>query len=223
MSNTLCHSSFFVRPERLLSVFKWSQCSPLWSEEEEQATERKCLCSVAQSRPTLCEPMDCSLPGSSVHGDSPSKNTGVGCHALLQRIFPTQGSNSGLLHCRQILYWLSHQGSAWTKPNSILLIAVPFVTLDWYCGDKHGAVYTSKGNGELRPLQAQDPLTLCGVFGLGHTYPRYQLVHFRGNMLSELSSPSPDMGPFYIIYRGSAELLELLDLINSHSILNPFF
>ena len=37
--------------------------------------------------------MDCRLPGSSVHGDSPGKNTGVGCHALLQGIFPTQGSN----------------------------------------------------------------------------------------------------------------------------------
>ena len=37
-------------------------------------------------------------------GDSPGKNTGVGCHFLLQGIFPTQGSNPGLLHCRQILY-----------------------------------------------------------------------------------------------------------------------
>ena len=43
--------------------------------------------------------------------DSPGKNTGVGCHALLQEIFPTQGSNLGLSHCRQILYHLSHQGS----------------------------------------------------------------------------------------------------------------
>ena len=40
--------------------------------------------------------MDCSLPGSSVHGDSPGKNPGVGCHALLQGIFPTQGSNPGI-------------------------------------------------------------------------------------------------------------------------------
>ena len=38
------------------------------------------------------------------------KNTGVGCHSFLQGIFPTQGSNLGLLHCRQILYLLSHQG-----------------------------------------------------------------------------------------------------------------
>ena len=40
--------------------------------------------------------------------DSPGKNTGVGCHALLQRIFPTRGSNLGLLCYRQILYQLSH-------------------------------------------------------------------------------------------------------------------
>ena len=45
------------------------------------------LCSVAQSRPTLCDPMDCTWPGSSVHEDSPDKNTGVGCHTLLYRIY----------------------------------------------------------------------------------------------------------------------------------------
>ena len=60
---------------------------------------------------TLCDTMDCSSPGSSVHEDSPGKNTGVGCHALLQGIFPMQGSNPDLPHCRQILYLLSHQGS----------------------------------------------------------------------------------------------------------------
>ena len=54
---------------------------------------------VAQLCPTLCDPMDCSQLGSSVHGDSPGKNTRVGCHALLQGIFPTQGSNPGFLHC----------------------------------------------------------------------------------------------------------------------------
>jgi len=53
--------------------------------------------------------MDYSPPGSSVHGYSPGKNTGVGCHVLLQGIFATQGLNPGLLHCRQILYYLSHQ------------------------------------------------------------------------------------------------------------------
>ena len=56
------------------------------------------LCLVAQLCLTLCDPMDCSPPGSSVHGDSLGKNTGVDCHALLQGIFPTQWSNPGLLH-----------------------------------------------------------------------------------------------------------------------------
>ena len=41
---------------------------------------------------TLCDPVDCSPPGSSAHEDSPGKNTGVGCHFLLQGIFLTQGS-----------------------------------------------------------------------------------------------------------------------------------
>ena len=47
---------------------------------------------------TLCDPMDCGLLGSSVHGDSPGKNTGMGWQALLQGIFQTQGSNLSLLH-----------------------------------------------------------------------------------------------------------------------------
>ena len=67
---------------------------------------------VAQSCPTLCNPMDCSPPSSSVHEDSPGKNTGVGGHALLQVIFPTQGLNLGLPHCKWILYHLSHQGNS---------------------------------------------------------------------------------------------------------------
>ena len=74
-----------------------------------------CICTCAWSLTHvwlfLCDPMDCNPPGSSVHGDSPGKNTGVGCHALHQGIFPTQGSNPGFPHCRRILYHLSHQGS----------------------------------------------------------------------------------------------------------------
>ena len=45
--------------------------------------------------------------------DFPGENTGVGCHSLLQGLFPAQGSNPGLRHCGQILYHLSHQGSPW--------------------------------------------------------------------------------------------------------------
>ena len=77
----------------------------------EKLESRAVLCLVAQSCPTPCNPRDCSPPGSSVHRDSPGKNTGVGCHALLQGISSTQGSNPGLLHCRQILYQLSYHVS----------------------------------------------------------------------------------------------------------------
>ena len=51
---------------------------------------------VAPSCLSLCDSVDCSPPGSFVHGDSPGKNSGVGCHELLQGIFPTQGLNPGL-------------------------------------------------------------------------------------------------------------------------------
>ena len=63
-----------------------------------------------------------SPPHSSVCRDSPGKNTGVGCHVLLHGIFPSQGSNPGLPHCRQILYHLSYQGS----PKALRWVAYPF-------------------------------------------------------------------------------------------------
>ena len=74
------------------------------------------LCLVTQ---TLYDPMDGSPPGSPFF---PGKNTGVSGHALLQGIFPTQGSNPGLLHCRWILYCLSYQGS----PRILEQVAYPF-------------------------------------------------------------------------------------------------
>ena len=54
--------------------------------------------------------------------NSPGQNTGVGSHSLPQGIFPAQGSNPGLLHWRQILYQLSHQGS----PKILEWVAYPF-------------------------------------------------------------------------------------------------
>ena len=109
--------------------------------------------SVSHSCPIICDPMDCSLPGSSIHGILQARilewfamsfsrrlshprdrthvsfvsctdrcvlyyqchlgsQTGVVSHYLLQGNFPTQGSNLGLPHCRQILYHLSHQESS---------------------------------------------------------------------------------------------------------------
>ena len=56
------------------------------------------------------------------HWNSPGQNSGVGSLSLLQGIFPTQGLNAGLLHCRQILYHLSHEGS----PSILDWVAYPF-------------------------------------------------------------------------------------------------
>ena len=74
---------------------------------------------IAQSCQSLSDPMDCS-PTRLLYGwNSPGKNTGVGCHSLLQGIFPTQGLNQDFLHCKQILYQLSHQGSPFFKPQKV--------------------------------------------------------------------------------------------------------
>ena len=63
---------------------------------------------VTRSCLTLCDLMDCSPPGSFVYGILEARTLGEDSHSLLQRIFPTQRSNLGLLHCRQILSHLSH-------------------------------------------------------------------------------------------------------------------
>ena len=70
---------------------------------------------VSQSCPTLCDPMDSPW-------NSPGQNTRVGNCFLLQGVFPTQGSNSGLPHCRLILYQLSHNVS----PRILERVADPF-------------------------------------------------------------------------------------------------
>ena len=71
------------------------------------------VCSVLVSHlcPTLCDPRDYSLPGSSVHGILQARILDWVAVPFSRGIFPTQGSNLGLLHYRQILYHLSHQGS----------------------------------------------------------------------------------------------------------------
>ena len=77
-------------------------------------------CSVVSNS---LRPPGWSPPGSSVHVDSPGKNTGVGCHVLLQDFFPTQGSNPGLPHCRLILYQLSYPGSPTGSFSSVQLLS----------------------------------------------------------------------------------------------------
>ena len=89
-----------------------------------------------QSCPTLCNPMD---PTRLLYPwDSPGKNTGTGCHALHQGIFPTQGSNPNLLqflHCRWILYcWATRETHLPPLPTINALGQVPIIShLMDYC------------------------------------------------------------------------------------------
>ena len=66
---------------------------------------------VAKPCPSLATPWTVASQAP-LSTNSPGKNTGVRCHFLLQGIFPTQGSNPGLLHCRQFLYQWSYKGSS---------------------------------------------------------------------------------------------------------------
>ena len=81
------------------------QGSPCLQKEEVKESEVAQLCS------TLCDPMDSPCTKLLRPWDFLGKSTGVGCHFLFQGIFPIQGSNPGLPHCRQMLYRLRHQGS----------------------------------------------------------------------------------------------------------------
>ena len=92
----------------------WFLCSPMYPWFLAQ-NEKKVKVKVTQSYPTLCNPMDCPW-------NSPGQNTGVGSLSLPQGIFPTQGLNPGLLHCRQILYQLRHKGS----PRILEWVVFPF-------------------------------------------------------------------------------------------------
>ena len=85
-------------------------------------------CLVPESCLTLYDATNCSPPGSSVHGISQGRNTGVGCHFLLQGIFPTQGLNRCLLHCRQILYHSEPPGKIGERLDQLYL---RWGWLDW--------------------------------------------------------------------------------------------
>ena len=125
---------------------------------------------VAQSCPTL-----------RTHGlyspcNSPGQNTGVGSFSLLQGIFPTQGSNPGLLHCRRILYQLNHKGSP--------LSSYPHHYSNGEKNIKHTDSVVSIGNISSVQLVSQLCLTLCDPmdcsapgFPVHHQLPELPQTH----------------------------------------------
>ena len=92
----------------LLSLLLW-QAGSLPLASSGKPNNPTCVCLPAQSCLTLCDPMDCSPPGSSVHGNSPGKNTGEWDAMPSSRGFPIHGSNPHLPHCRWIPYHLSQR------------------------------------------------------------------------------------------------------------------
>ena len=106
-----------LNPLPIVFLFTWSFRKTVWSPQVRVCTHSNCgsafrscrsnhmlliTCVIvisSLSRVWLCDPMDCSLPGSSVHGILQKRILGMGCHFLPQGIFPTQGSNLHLLRC----------------------------------------------------------------------------------------------------------------------------
>ena len=116
---------------------------------------------VTQLFLTCCNPMDWSPPGSSVHGILQTRILEKGSCSLLQGIFPIQESNPGLLHCRQILYCLSHQGKyarIYSFFFSYIFISWRLITLQYCSGFCHTLTWISHG-------------FTC----VPHTDPRYRL------------------------------------------------
>ena len=83
-------------------------------------------CSVVSNSAT---PWTVACQGTSVHGVSPGKHTGVGCHVLLHGIIPSQGWNPGLSPCRRVLYQLSHQGGRSGDPLTWCSVTSPSLAL----------------------------------------------------------------------------------------------
>ena len=129
--------------------------------------------------------MDCSPAGSSFHGDSPGKNSGVGSHSLLQGIFLTQRTNPGLMNCRHILYCLSHQGRE-AMPWEIQ--AAPWtghkVTRKWCEGSTQPVVKKIQGLWKLEGVQNHN----WDVFNfLSNYYVKKGKAKIKGTNLFEIS------------------------------------
>ena len=110
--SVLIRLTFTQFSKYFLLVF-WHVSNPRWGTLLYYPTFSLLLCCAVLSHSVVSDSETpwTSLPGSLVHGEPPGKNSGEGCHAFLQGIFPIQGQSPSLLHCRWILYQLNYQGS----------------------------------------------------------------------------------------------------------------
>ena len=135
--------------------------------------------SVTQSCLTLCDSVDCNP------WKSPRKNTGVGCRSLLQGIFLTQGSIPGLLHCREILHHLSHQGN----PYIVSLLSA-ILTISLHSVAQGGGVFPGSSTQRRVPGPSLSHLSPRGG---GATHLTLKNKVCRQKAVS-LKAPHPDSG-----------------------------
>ena len=129
----------------------------------------------AQSHPALCNPLDCSLPGSCLW-DFPGKNTGVDCHFLFQGIFPIQGSNLHLLHCQVDSLPLSHWG-IFTKSKictAIHTLLIRLLITGWATSKINQG--TSLGGPVAKHSNAGEPGSIPGQETRSHV-PQLKITH----------------------------------------------
>ena len=107
----MAHQTVILTP-RISKAMKINESKNVHREEDNSIIASMCVCAQSlQSFLTLCDPRDCIACQAPLSMGFSGKNTGVGCQALLQGIFPTQGSNPCLLcllHCRWNLYSVNH-------------------------------------------------------------------------------------------------------------------
>ena len=147
-----------------------------------------CLCLVSQSYPTLCDSTGCSPPSSSLHGDLQASECWSGLPRFPPGIFPTQESSPGLLHCRWVLYHLSHQGS----PRILEWVAYLFYRGSSWPRNQAGVsgiaggFFTSWATREVRkfPLSSNfHPLVLHPLISkLFHSFYIYSLGLFKEHL-----------------------------------------
>ena len=126
-------------------------------------------------------------------------NTGVGCHFLLQGIFPTQGSNPSLLHCRQMFYHLSYQGS-WLVIWGSINAQNPCFNLGWFWRDLLDPELPVGWVGASIVTTLWVSFSICSICLLSSSKPLFQRIPYNNLLhaslsLSQFPGTTPKAGP----------------------------
>ena len=155
--------------EILPYVLTWANLEEIMLSERRQLQNNKLKMVESES----CSVVSDSLQPHDLYSpwNSPGQNNGVGSHSLLQGIFPTQGSNLGLLHCWQILYHLSYEGSPGSQYSWVLMRAL-FLACKWTNGFNHVFMLWGDRSLSSSPYKATNPIKKpCFITQSNPNYP----------------------------------------------------